>query len=157
MLYSPTRGVSVERAFDVVGLKGNHLAYEGDDLVDGLADRADIFGADSEVVYVRMKDGREHVAARQLVRIVASQDYLRAMDGALSNLALLFDQPAQAILYDVTVRRVAVSLHDAYAVVVGKQLSDTIVFGLQSAKSDAHDFSNAPFGSFKLSQSRREG
>lgn len=149
MLYRPTRGVSVEGAFDVVGLKGDHLAYEGNDLIYGLTDSAYVFRADSEVVYVRVKDGREHVAARQFIRIVAPQNYLRAMQGALLYLALLFYEPAQPILYDVTLRRVAVSLHYAYAVMVGKELRDAMVFGLQSAKSDTHDFSQAPFGSLK--------
>lgn len=91
------------------------------------------------MIDVRVKDRRKHIAARQLVGIISAENDLRTMNYAFFDLSLILDQTTNAILDNVSLRRIPERFRYAYVAVASKQLSDPFIFGLQSAKSDAHD------------------
>jgi hypothetical protein len=56
MFYRPARGVAIEGAFDVVGLKGDHFADKSNHLINSLAGCPYVLRADSQMIYVGMKN-----------------------------------------------------------------------------------------------------
>ena len=109
----PHRGFAIERAFDVVGLVGEHLTDANDEVRESLGGGPVITDADGGRFDVRMKDRGEHPTLRALAGIVASQLNLHEMLLARNRLAAVAPcQAADVVLDGVEIRRVARRGHD---------------------------------------------
>lgn len=109
----PHRGFSIERAFDVVGLVGEHLTDANDEVRDSLRGGPMIADADGSRFDIRMKDRRQHPAFRTLAGIVSRELNLHEMSLAWNRLtAVAPRQAADVVLDGVEVWRVARCGHD---------------------------------------------
>src|SRR5438270_8709145 len=79
MLLGPSRGLGVQRAFDVVTLVGDHLSDLDDQIEQALAGAPMVADADLLRVDVRVKDRREHPAKRRPARVIEAELDLGSM------------------------------------------------------------------------------
>ena len=73
MLLRPLCGNTVERAFGVVLLVGDHSAYADDQVVQAFRSRIVVLSADIGVVEVRMEERREELALRLTAGVLKAE------------------------------------------------------------------------------------
>lgn len=139
ILIRPSGGFGVERAFGVVGLVGDNLAYSYDKVDERFRGGPVVAYAYRSGVDVWVEDRRQHLAMRRAMRVISRQRNFDQVRARLDKLAVFTQHQSFDPVFDlVFFRRVACRFAQEYIAALFKPFAQLVVIGLKPSQAYAH-------------------